>query len=155
MAILPIAWPSPQVNVDGRSNFRVGSNVAFKLGGHSVLYNYRILATGVTRTLSCHVLVGVCNVATLAATTAYVFSHTVCAVNRSDEALTMSTDIAAAVFSCAPCVATFLLWQSGHKHLTCLPRRCSGSGAAAGHGAGHLECECRAAVQHPAGDGCR
>jgi hypothetical protein len=117
MAILPIAWSSPQVTVDGRSNFRVGSNVAFKLGGHSVLYNYRILATGVTRTLSCYVLVGVCNVATLTATTACAFSHTVGAgesVRRSfDNEYRHCRDC---VQMCTCAVQPFLLWQSGHEH---------------------------------------
>jgi hypothetical protein len=47
-----------QVTVDARPGFRVGSTVALQRGGHSVVYNYRILATGANRALTCFVSVG-------------------------------------------------------------------------------------------------
>jgi hypothetical protein len=47
-----------QVTIDARPGFRVGSTVALKRGGHSIVYNYRILATRVNRALTCFVSVG-------------------------------------------------------------------------------------------------
>jgi hypothetical protein len=47
-----------KISVDGRAGFQVGSNIALSLGGHSIVYNYNILATRVTRSLPCPVTIG-------------------------------------------------------------------------------------------------